>query len=554
MTIDAKPKVLIVEDEEYRETLKRFLEVEAGWTVITAESAHLAEELVREHRGTIDGIVLDRRMPNRNGVLEYTGDGFAQWLFDENLLTDTCLIMLTGFADVPVTRDILVMGGWNLIEKPVRPREVQRKLAPGIARKRSRALLSWVHSGPSRDEVVKRIAEIINSTLAPDQFRVYFASNGVLRDLTTGTTINQEPSFAKKALRERTYVYASTSEECRLLEACGVNTSTLMAVRVEAYEDSTAVGVMSMESDRDNAFDPRWHDVLLYLAQLIGTAITVARAKEQAVAAKSEHDNLRMLNRELRHRIATSVGTMFQHLALMEGDLGSLGFNGQAIANKAEVLRRHLGIIVTVMKEIDRATKDVPDAEPSRCDPVRLVRKVLSDELAGLSMSTKIEGLDPAVTLWANCDLVEYVTKCLIRNAKESIQAKTSRPSVASDDSFEEQLEQAQSTPPSDIVVTIAKSARASYGEIRVRDEGMGFGEEVKGRLFNALFTTKLTRDEPSAVSGNKAGNSGMGLYSAKRYVTAMGGTLEGASPGEGRGAEFTITLPLAGTESGARE
>ena len=325
-----------------------------------------------------------------------------------------------------------------------------------------------------------------------------------------------------------------------------------MAVRVEAYEDSKAVGVMSMESHLDNAFDPRWHDVLLYLAQLIGTALTVERAKERAVTA--EYENLRMLNRELRHRIATSVGTMFQHLALIEGDLGSLGFNGQAIANKAEVLRRHLGIIVTVMNEIERATKDVPDAKPTRCDPVRLVRKVLSDELAGLSISTKIEGPDPTLTFWADRDLVEYAAKCLIRNAKESIQAKTSRPSVASDDSFEEQLEQAQSTPPSDIVLIIAKSARAGYGEIRVRDAGMGFGNEVKDRLFNALFTTKLTRAEPSAESENKTGNSGMGLYSARRYVAAMGGTLSGTSAGEGCGAEFIITLPLAAAEFEARE
>jgi signal transduction histidine kinase len=38
---------------------------------------------------------------------------------------------------------------------------------------------------------------------------------------------------------------------------------------------------------------------------------------------------------------------------------------------------------------------------------------------------------------------------------------------------------------------------------------------------------------------------SGIGLYLAKTFVEAQGGTIRAESPGEGNGSTFTIELPL---------
>lgn len=67
---------------------------------------------------------------------------------------------------------------------------------------------------------------------------------------------------------------------------------------------------------------------------------------------------------------------------------------------------------------------------------------------------------------------------------------------------------------------------------ISVADTGHGISHEQLKNIFRFGFTTK--------ASGN-----GFGLHSAALAMTEMGGTISVQSDGEGRGATFTITLPL---------
>jgi signal transduction histidine kinase len=62
-----------------------------------------------------------------------------------------------------------------------------------------------------------------------------------------------------------------------------------------------------------------------------------------------------------------------------------------------------------------------------------------------------------------------------------------------------------------------------------VRDEGPGVPEDVRGRIFEALFTTK--------AKGN-----GLGLALCRRFADAHGGTVT-LDPSE-RGAAFRVTIP----------
>ncbi|MGE0529374.1 MAG: sensor histidine kinase, partial [Bdellovibrionales bacterium] len=68
---------------------------------------------------------------------------------------------------------------------------------------------------------------------------------------------------------------------------------------------------------------------------------------------------------------------------------------------------------------------------------------------------------------------------------------------------------------------------------LRVRDRGCGIPEEHKARLFTKGFTL------------GKASGSGLGLYHARRVVSAMGGGIE-LSPAEGGGTEVTLALRSA--------
>jgi signal transduction histidine kinase len=73
---------------------------------------------------------------------------------------------------------------------------------------------------------------------------------------------------------------------------------------------------------------------------------------------------------------------------------------------------------------------------------------------------------------------------------------------------------------------------------IIVKDEGAGLSQEDLGRLFGRFqrLSAKPTAGESS---------TGLGLSIVKRIVELHGGTIAADSPGPGRGATFTICLPM---------
>ncbi|HZW11173.1 MAG TPA: ATP-binding protein [Phycisphaerales bacterium] len=82
-----------------------------------------------------------------------------------------------------------------------------------------------------------------------------------------------------------------------------------------------------------------------------------------------------------------------------------------------------------------------------------------------------------------------------------------------------------------EIAVSIAPDGDAVI--IRVCDNGCGIAPENLTRVFAHGFTTR--RD-----------GHGFGLHSAALAVSAMGGSIAAASDGPGRGAAFTVRIPIA--------
>jgi signal transduction histidine kinase len=76
---------------------------------------------------------------------------------------------------------------------------------------------------------------------------------------------------------------------------------------------------------------------------------------------------------------------------------------------------------------------------------------------------------------------------------------------------------------------------------IAVQDDGEGIPAERFGRLFEHGFTTRV-------------GGHGFGLHSSALAARSMGGTLSADSAGQGRGACFTLELPLRTVEAAAVE
>lgn len=88
---------------------------------------------------------------------------------------------------------------------------------------------------------------------------------------------------------------------------------------------------------------------------------------------------------------------------------------------------------------------------------------------------------------------------------------------------------------------TVTVSARREDREvaIQVTDEGPGLTEEQLGRVFERFYRVDPARSRA-------LGGSGIGLAIARALAQALGGRVEAASAGPGRGATFTVVLPTA--------
>ncbi len=88
-------------------------------------------------------------------------------------------------------------------------------------------------------------------------------------------------------------------------------------------------------------------------------------------------------------------------------------------------------------------------------------------------------------------------------------------------------------------VRTEVRDARP-WARIDIVDEGPGIPDAMLPRLFDQYATSR-----------EKQGGAGLGLYIARRIVSAHGGEIE-ARTDPGKGARFTLRLPaLAGSETG---
>lgn len=76
------------------------------------------------------------------------------------------------------------------------------------------------------------------------------------------------------------------------------------------------------------------------------------------------------------------------------------------------------------------------------------------------------------------------------------------------------------------------------WAEVRVKDSGLGIPKDMLATVFE-MFTQINQHLQRSQ------GGLGIGLTLVKRLVELHGGTVSVASEGEGRGAEFTMRLPL---------
>ncbi len=234
-------------------------------------------------------------------------------------------------------------------------------------------------------------------------------------------------------------------------------------------------------------------------------------------AEQRKNDFLAMLSHELRNPLTPVRNSLFILDRAAPG-------GEQAQRAKAVIERQvaQLSRIVDDLLEVTRISRGKLRVQRSRLELGDLVRRTVEDHRsmiaeAGLALEVRIDERP----LWVEGDpaRLAQATGNLLQNAAKF----TSRGGH--------------------VLVALEADAQQSMAVIRVRDDGAGIKPDLLERLFEPFTQADRTLDRSQ-------GGLGLGLALAKGLVEQHGGQLRANSDGPGKGAEFTIRLPLVDASS----
>jgi PAS domain S-box-containing protein len=240
----------------------------------------------------------------------------------------------------------------------------------------------------------------------------------------------------------------------------------------------------------------------------------LARAHREAQAANEAKDRFLAT---LSHELRTPLTPVLAVLSRLETDRGLAG-HGEDLA----ALRRNVELearLIDDLLDLTRIASGKLELHRRQVDAREVVEHALSTvqaELAARDLHLDVALAAEDHRVWADTPRLTQVLWNLLSNAVKFT--------------------------PAGGTVTVRSCVEDRSGEllIEVRDTGIGIDTDVLPRIFEAFEQTdrRITR---------KFGGLGLGLAVSRAIVDLHGGRLTAASEGRGRGAAFTVRLPLGG-------
>ena len=246
-------------------------------------------------------------------------------------------------------------------------------------------------------------------------------------------------------------------------------------------------------------------------ASKIARDITAQRrlVREAEEASRVKDEFLAMLSHELRTPLNAVLGYTRM---LRDGRLGpdrqeraieTIERNANVLAQLvADVL--DVSSIVTGKVRLNMATCDLRSLVQAATDVVR-------PSVDAKELELRVE--EPATPVYAHCDgeRIQQVFWNLLSNAVKF-------------------------TPEGSIVISLETSGKGA--KVTVTDTGVGIPSNALPFIFQRFW-------QGENAAHRQTGGLGLGLALARHFVELHGGTIQAASEGEGKGATFTVMLPL---------
>jgi len=247
------------------------------------------------------------------------------------------------------------------------------------------------------------------------------------------------------------------------------------------------------------------------IARDISEQRRLAREAEEANRLKDEF--LATLSHELRTPLNAVLG--YTRMLRM-GQFGSEGNDGHQRA--MEIIERNANIVSQLVSDVLDVSSIVTGKirlKPSRTDLVAIVLAsvdVVRPSAEAKGVALRVEAPDSPVLAFCDTDRMQQVFWNLLTNAVKFTPRGGS------------------------VDVRVAVSDR--IGEVTVTDTGIGMRPESIPYLFQRFW-------QAESVHSRDTGGLGLGLALARHFVELHGGTIAASSAGEGKGASFSVTVPL---------
>lgn len=237
---------------------------------------------------------------------------------------------------------------------------------------------------------------------------------------------------------------------------------------------------------------------------------------------KSMRDHLRRLAQDKEELLAMISHHMQNHLAAMH-------MSAQLVVKRAET-NNDASLRLLASNIINAST-----------ETRTFVRTLLDNSAADHGLSIKVESISLAAAAARALERYEDAAKrkelALHHDFPEAGTMVLADP-IALNQVLDNLISNAVKFSPPGKQILASVAVGPNYAECRVRDQGAGFTEQDKSRLFQryARLSAKPTGGEPS---------TGLGLSIARKLARDMSGTLVCESSA-GNGATFILRLPLA--------
>lgn len=282
---------------------------------------------------------------------------------------------------------------------------------------------------------------------------------------------------------------------------------------VPIRREGATIGVISLESKRDNAFRDEETVFARRLADRAAVAIENARlyhALEQADQAKSDFISL------VTHELRVPMTSIRGYTDLLLGEM--VGSLNDAQRDFLQTVRRNLermSVLIRDLSDMNRIETGRMKFEMATFDLRDVVENVIDD------LREAIDSKDQTITT----DLPDELP---------AVHADRTRINQA----LANLVSNANKYTPQGGAITVRVQPRDDQARVAVVDNGIGISEENQAKLFTQFF--RAEDEEVREQTG-----WGLGLSIVKMLVEAQGGEVDFESK-QGEGSTFTFTVPLA--------